>query len=572
MKNFFLKIKNWFIAHKPTKRRIIQLYVALLYNANIKGFFTGKISTAPTKNVCVPGFNCYSCPGAIGACPLGSLQNALGSSKTSTIAYVFGILVLFGLLLGRTICGFLCPMGLLQDLVYKIRSPKLPKSKFTRILSYFKYVLLLVFVFLVPLAYSQKVTLPAFCQYICPVGTLAGLGFLPNPNNAGEFVSLGSLFTWKFCLAVIIIVGAIFVYRLFCRFLCPLGALYGFFCKLAMLGIKLDKQKCIDCGLCVRTCKVDIHRVGDHECIQCGACVSVCPTKAISWKGSKFFILENETEIKNSTSEKVDLKAVMDGQKNLSNVLVTVEKESERASESVATQNEKSQEKSTKKKNGLLYILRKNNGKGFKIIALTTAIAVLVSALVYFNFIHEETVADLTYKVGDVMQDFQAKEFFSEDGKYSLSEDSGKIVVLNFWYIGCAGCESEMPEFGVLAKDERYRDKVSIVVVHSNDEDGMYGAERLVEYNGKQMFGIEKYILDNKSKSDIEEQNWDSFYSNVKWLIDFNGDKELYLALGGSGAWPMTAIIDGDGVVKFITSSSVDKDLLYREIDKILAE
>ena len=73
------KVKNWFVAHKPTKRRIIQLYAALLFNANIKGFIKGSIYTGPLKNVCTPGLNCYSCPGASGACPMGALQNSLAS-------------------------------------------------------------------------------------------------------------------------------------------------------------------------------------------------------------------------------------------------------------------------------------------------------------------------------------------------------------------------------------------------------------------------------------------------------------------------------------------------------------
>ena len=101
----------------PTKRRLIQLYSALLFNANIKGFVTGKIYKGASKNICVPGLNCYSCPGAVGACPLGSLQNALGSSQHRAPFYVIGILLLYGLLLGRAICGFLCPFGFIQELL-----------------------------------------------------------------------------------------------------------------------------------------------------------------------------------------------------------------------------------------------------------------------------------------------------------------------------------------------------------------------------------------------------------------------------------------------------------------------
>lgn len=293
MKKFFGKIKNWFVRHKPTKRRWIQLYSALLYNANIKGFFNGQIYKGPTKNVCVPGMNCYSCPGAVGACPLGSLQNALSASDTRLPAYIFGTIILFGLMLGRMICGFLCPIGLFQELLYKIKTPKLRKSKATRVLSYLKYVLLIVLVVLVPLLFA----IPGFCEYICPAGTFeGGVGLLSNSENEGLLAILGPLFSWKFTLLIVIAVGSIFVFRLFCRFLCPLGAIYGFFCRIAMFGVKLDKNKCTDCGLCISVCKMDIKRVGDHECIHCGACVSVCPTQAISWKGTRLRVRENDVD------------------------------------------------------------------------------------------------------------------------------------------------------------------------------------------------------------------------------------------------------------------------------------
>lgn len=301
MKKFFRKIKDWFVKHKPSKRKVVQLYAALLYNANIKGFFNGRIYKGATKNMCVPGLNCYSCPGAIGSCPLGALQNALSASKTKTPAYIFGIIILFGLLLGRTICGWLCPVGLGQELLYKIKTPKVKKSRFTRVLSYLKYVLLVALVVIVPLYFA----IPGFCEYICPAGTFeGGLGLLSNVENEGLLAILGPLFTWKFTLLVLIIVASIFVFRCFCRFLCPLGALYGFFCRVAMLGVKLDKNKCTDCGLCVGVCKMDIKRVGDHECIHCGACISVCPAKAISWKGEKLFIRANDADMPASTEIK----------------------------------------------------------------------------------------------------------------------------------------------------------------------------------------------------------------------------------------------------------------------------
>ena len=196
------KLSAWWSAHKPTRRRLIQVYAALLYNAHIKGYIQGDIYTGSIKNVCVPGFNCYSCPGAIGACPLGALQNALASTGNRAPWYVLGILMLYGLILGRTICGWLCPLGLIQEFLYKIPTPKLKKSRFTRALTWLKYVFLAVFVIAIPLAYaSQYFPVPGFCKYICPAGTFEGaIGLLSNPVNSEKFSILNILFTRKFII------------------------------------------------------------------------------------------------------------------------------------------------------------------------------------------------------------------------------------------------------------------------------------------------------------------------------------------------------------------------------------
>ena len=88
-----MKLKQWWRAHRPTKRRIIQLYAALLFNANIKGFATGKIYKGSFKNICAPGINCYSCPGAVASCPMGALQNALTESGNKLPFYMIGIVL-----------------------------------------------------------------------------------------------------------------------------------------------------------------------------------------------------------------------------------------------------------------------------------------------------------------------------------------------------------------------------------------------------------------------------------------------------------------------------------------------
>ncbi|MDE7086619.1 MAG: 4Fe-4S binding protein, partial [Clostridia bacterium] len=392
MKKFFAKVKDWFIAHKPTKRRLIQLYAALLTNAHVTGFATGKIYTGDTKKACVPGLNCYSCPGAVGACPLGALQDSLAQSKATAPAYIFGILILFGLLLGRVICGFLCPFGLIQELLYKIRTPKLRKSRFTRVLSYFKYVLLVI-VIAVPVIYAG---IPSFCKYVCPAGTFEGaVSLLANPNNSDFFGMLANLFTWKFCVLVAVVVASVFIYRFFCRFICPLGAIYSMFAPVSLMGVKLDKDKCIDCGLCIQGCKMDIKHVGDHECIQCGECISVCPVQAISWKGSEIFV-KNTTPVAQPEFAEGEKIALLEVAKSNATTTVTLPADNETAVtettvevETVTEETPAAEPAKGGKKKGELFNKIKSSFKKprfvVEFVAWVLATVLLITALVCYN-------------------------------------------------------------------------------------------------------------------------------------------------------------------------------------------
>lgn len=264
------------------RRRCIQLVSALLYNAHLPGFLSGSIFKGSVKGVCVPGLNCYSCPGAVGSCPLGALQNALSNLPNKLPLYIAGFLLLVGVGLGRVVCGFLCPFGLIQELLHKIPSPKLRKNRWTRKLSWLKYGVLVVFVVALPVwyAFARGLPVPTFCKYICPAGTLEG-GF-PLLALRTEYRSLaGWLFSWKALVCIAILILCVFLYRAFCRFLCPLGAIYSLFSRLALLAVRVDGDLCDSCGACVRTCEMDVKRVGDHECIQCCRCAQVCPKQAI---------------------------------------------------------------------------------------------------------------------------------------------------------------------------------------------------------------------------------------------------------------------------------------------------
>ena len=151
----------------------------------------GSIYKGPGKFICLPGLNCYSCPGALGSCPIGSLQAVIGSRSYRFSFYVAGFLLLFGALFGRLVCGWLCPFGLVQDLLYKIPFvKKLRRLPGDRWLKYLKYVILAGFVIVLPLTVLDIVGQgqPWFCKYICPSGTLfAGIPLIAsNPAAASR--------------------------------------------------------------------------------------------------------------------------------------------------------------------------------------------------------------------------------------------------------------------------------------------------------------------------------------------------------------------------------------------------
>lgn len=267
-------------------RGLIQTCAVLATNIHLPNFFKGGIYQGKGKAVCVPGLNCYSCPAASGACPIGAFQAVVGSSKFSFSYYITGFLILIGVLLGRFVCGFLCPFGWLQDLLHKIPGKKLSTKKL-KPLRYLKYAVLLLAVVLLPALVVNDVGMgdPFFCKYICPQGVLEGAIPL-SAVNEGIRSALGSLFTQKLVILIVVVVLSILFYRPFCKWICPLGAFYALMNKVSLLGIKIDEHKCVSCGKCAKACKmdVDITKSPNHtECIRCGKCITACPTDALSF-------------------------------------------------------------------------------------------------------------------------------------------------------------------------------------------------------------------------------------------------------------------------------------------------
>ena len=268
-------------------RGFIQAAAALVTNIHLPNFAKGSIYQGVGKTVCVPGLNCYSCPAASGACPIGSFQSVVGSFKFNFSYYVTGTLILLGVLLGRFVCGFLCPFGWLQELLHKIPGKKL-STKRLKALTYIKYVVLLFAVVVLPVLVVNDVGMgdPFFCKYVCPQGVLEGAIPLAIAN-AGIRSALGQLFTWKLVVLVAVVVLSVLFYRPFCKWICPLGAFYALMNKVSLLGIRVDTCKCVSCGKCSKVCQmdVDVTRAPNHaECIRCGKCIGACPVDAISYR------------------------------------------------------------------------------------------------------------------------------------------------------------------------------------------------------------------------------------------------------------------------------------------------
>lgn len=235
------------------------------------------------KGFCYPVLNCWACPSANFACPIGALQNACASARLGLAGgyslwqalplYVLGTLLFFSALFGRMMCGWLCPCGWLQELLNRRgRQGQTPRWSW-----HIRYFVLISLVLVIP-----YVTTETWFSKLCPMGALQGA--IPQPLLHPDLRSqIGWL--WQIKIAILAAtIGACFLWRRpFCAVICPLGAIFGLMNRLSAWRIDYERSRCTDCLFCIRICPqgLDPRRdVNSHACIGCLECMK-CPYQAI---------------------------------------------------------------------------------------------------------------------------------------------------------------------------------------------------------------------------------------------------------------------------------------------------
>jgi polyferredoxin len=214
-------------------------------------------------------------------CPFGGLESLYSVFQSGTfISKIFsGTLILFAVTLilaivfRRSFCGLFCAFGAMQEFFAKLGKKLFGKTFIMpkiidKPLRYLKYIILLITVIF------AWITL--------------GLWVAPyDPWSAYAHLSEGLASVWAesavgLILLFVTIIGSLLYDRFFCKYLCPMGALYGIIGKISPYKVVRNEEKCINCGICIKNCPVNIDvahskEVKTAECINCQTCVLNCP-------------------------------------------------------------------------------------------------------------------------------------------------------------------------------------------------------------------------------------------------------------------------------------------------------
>lgn len=252
-------------------RMLMQLGSSVLSNGYVAAAATKAVNTNPLKGVCVPFLNCYACPTALFSCPIGTLQHFAAIRVVPFL--LLGFLGLVGLTVGRMACGWVCPFGFLQDLMYKIRSRKYKVALWLR---FAKYGFLAIFVLVLPYATGVN-----WFSRICPAGALtAGLPWVLwgplNPATGQPVlpVAPGPQYFAVLALLLGFLVWFVVSKRPFCKAVCPLGAIFALFNRFSLVRLEVA-EGCDGCHFCQDDCPMDLAvplEMNSGECIRCLEC------------------------------------------------------------------------------------------------------------------------------------------------------------------------------------------------------------------------------------------------------------------------------------------------------------
>ncbi len=262
-------------------RTLIQGASAVLANSYVAVFYTRAINANPLKGICVPILNCYACPTALFACPIGTLQHF--AAIHAFPYYPLAFLAIIGLSIGRMACGWVCPFGFLQDMMYKIKSPKF---KIPFWLRYLKYCILIIFVLALPYLTGEL-----WFSKLCPAGTLtAGIPWALwnplNPETGLPVLGNGPGAIFYVCLVILagFLIWFVMAKRPFCRTVCPLGAIFSLFNRFSLVHLEIS-GRCDGCDICHQNCPMDLNvslDLDSTDCIRCLECTRCGHVKLVT--------------------------------------------------------------------------------------------------------------------------------------------------------------------------------------------------------------------------------------------------------------------------------------------------
>ena len=271
------------------KRLISQVFFFFIVNL---GYRIENVFPGLKTGFCYPLFYCHACPAATSACPIRAIEIGVfkGNWNWRFILYPILIIGFVGVITGRAICGWACPIGLLQRATGKVprklkkKYPKIKKIGQLKIEPYFRYIKYIVFLGLVVVT---PIIIGFMFTDICPIGYLVGT--IPiTVLNPGQFLP-NEFFYIALAVFILFIILIFLIERGWCRYFCPIGAMFAPFNKISIYHVNVNKDECIHCNACTLVCPmaIDIPNMNrDLECILCGKCIDACPKNVISFERS----------------------------------------------------------------------------------------------------------------------------------------------------------------------------------------------------------------------------------------------------------------------------------------------